>query len=64
MKTLRTLLPGQSGTKKLLNKYGEDLVCIRYRYDEVQNVKTKTVELIIEKAPWYKDSKRIPKIKL
>ena len=29
-----TLLPGTNGTKSLLKQYGEQLVCVRYRYDK------------------------------
>ena len=32
--------------------YGEDLVCIRYKYDYKNKIKYKTVELIVEKNPW------------
>ena len=28
------LKPGQNGTKKLLARFGERLVCVRYRYDD------------------------------
>jgi hypothetical protein len=37
LKTVKTLVPGQQGTKKLYNKYGKNLVCVRYRYDEEKN---------------------------
>jgi len=30
------LRPGQNGTKKLLEKYGDRLVSVRYRYDEAK----------------------------
>lgn len=30
------LKPGQNGTKKLLTRYGERLVCVRYRCDEAR----------------------------
>ena len=49
MITRLTLKPGQRGTKALLEKYGSDLVCIRYRYDEARRTRIKTVELIVEK---------------
>jgi hypothetical protein len=42
----RTLQPGQPGTKKLKAKYGFKLVTVRYRYDRVNNMRYKTVELI------------------
>ena len=40
--------PGERGTKKLLAKYGDGLVCVRYRYDEEKRKRYKTVELIVE----------------
>ena len=46
------LRPGDNGTKKLVNKYGEKLVCVRYRYDEAHGIRYKTVELIEEESPW------------
>jgi hypothetical protein len=52
METRLSLAPGQNGTKKLLMKYGDRLVCVRYRYDPQRNVRHKTVELIVESTPW------------
>jgi hypothetical protein len=52
METRLSLAPGQNGTKKLLARYGERLVCVRYRYDAQRKVCHKTVELIVETAPW------------
>ncbi len=49
---MRKLKPGQPGTKKLVKQYGERLVCVRYRYDREQEVRTKTVELVVEQGPW------------
>ena len=46
------LRPGERGTKKLLNKYGDTLVCIRYRYDAVRGMRYKTVELVEEASRW------------
>jgi len=43
------LKPGQKGTKALVEKYGDDLVCVRYRYDEASRTRIKTVEIIVEK---------------
>ena len=53
-------MPGQPGTINLLKKYGEALVCVRYRYDLQKKQKIKTVELIVEKAPWEYNPKKIP----
>ncbi len=49
MITRLKLKPGQKGTKALAEKYGDALVCVRYRYDEVSRIRLKTVELIVEK---------------
>ena len=47
-----TLHPDQDGAKQLRERYGEQLVCVRYRYDETTKERWKTVELIIEKSAW------------
>ena len=52
MKVKRIVKPGQPGTKKLLERYGENLVCVRYRYDDENQRAYKTIELIIENLPW------------
>jgi hypothetical protein len=52
MRTRLTLQPDQDGAKQLRERYGERLVCVRYRYDEVKKERWKTVELIIEKSAW------------
>ena len=52
MKTRLILKPGQRGTKKLSEKYGDDLVCVRFRYDAATRQRLKTVELIIERTDW------------
>jgi hypothetical protein len=51
VETRLTLRPGQSGTKKLLERYGERLVRVRYLYDEASGRRLKTVELIVESIP-------------
>jgi len=52
IKTRLILKPGQKGTKRLTDKYGDALVCIRFRYDAESRQRLKTVELIVEKADW------------
>jgi hypothetical protein len=44
--------PGQNGTKALVRKYGERLVCVRYRYDSQTQQRHKTVALIEDTVPW------------
>lgn len=48
MKTQTHLKPGQNGTKRLVEKYGDSLLCVRYRCDEKRGVRLKTVELVVE----------------
>ena len=51
MKTYTHLKPGQKGTLGLLVKYGDRLLCVRYRYDELRQVRLKTVEIIVDERP-------------
>ena len=53
MQTRLTLRPGQSGTEKLVERYGERLIRVRYLYDERGARRLKTVELIVESVPWH-----------
>ena len=52
MRTRLILKPGQRGTKKLGAKYGDRLLCVRYRYDEKRRKRVKTVELIVDEVDW------------
>src|SRR5258706_1208882 len=47
-----TRRPGMSGAKKLLARYGDRLVCVRYRYDRATGRRVKTAELIVEDVAW------------
>jgi len=50
-----TRKPGQKGTRRLQLVYGDKLVCVRYRYDEVKRKRSKTVELVVEEREWMPD---------
>jgi hypothetical protein len=52
MEIRATLKPGVNGTLALTREYGEQLVCVRYRYDKSRRKRYKTVELIIEEKDW------------
>ena len=52
MRVRLTLKPGQLGTKGPLARYGNRLVCVRYRYDEQTHQRVKTVELIEKRTNW------------
>ena len=47
-----TLRPGARGTRQLVQKYGNKLICVRYRYDKEKQQRVKTVELIEDSAEW------------
>ncbi|MEJ2637314.1 MAG: hypothetical protein P8184_18760 [Calditrichia bacterium] len=64
MNIVRKLRPGQPGTKKWVNQYGEKLLCVRYRYNRDESQKLKTVEIIVEKSRWEPDGERIPHNKM
>jgi len=48
MKSYNHLKPGQKGTKRLVEQYGDALLCVRYRYDEKRGIRLKTVEIVVE----------------
>jgi hypothetical protein len=58
METRLTLRPGMPGTKRLVTRYGERLVCVRYLYDATRSRRLKTVELVIEETPWRGGARR------
>lgn len=52
MQVLAMRRPGQRGTRKLVTRYGDRLIRVRYRYDATGGKRYKTVELIIEESTW------------
>ncbi|MBI5039760.1 MAG: hypothetical protein HZB57_00650 [Gammaproteobacteria bacterium] len=50
VKTIRK--PGEPGTHNLLKRFGERLVCVRYRYDPIQRKRYKTAEIIVAEEDW------------
>lgn len=48
-----TLRPGKKGTKKLVARFGDRLICVRYRYDAQRRKRFTTVELIVDEADWH-----------
>lgn len=57
--TSRKLTPGKPGTKKLIEQYGENLLCVRYRYDGENKIKYKTAEIIVERGFWDPGSEKL-----
>lgn len=66
MKTRVILKPGQKGTKRLVEQYGEALICVRYRYDAKAHKQYKTAEIIVSATEWtpppakYSDGTLVP----
>ncbi|WP_157039973.1 hypothetical protein [Pelobacter propionicus] len=65
MKSYCHVKPGQKGSKRLVEQYGDRLLCVRYRYDEKRRIRLKTVEIIVEERPWqppfrYCDNELVP----
>jgi hypothetical protein len=48
MEVEKTLRPGADGTAKYVNRFGDQLVCVRHRLDRQANKRYTTVELILE----------------
>jgi hypothetical protein len=44
--------PGQHGTREYIEQYGDRLICVRYRYDAAAGRRYKTIEIIVDEAPW------------
>ncbi len=64
MKTQKLIKPGQPGTKKCVEKYGDRLICIRYKIDKKENRWLKTAEIILHEKSITGRRKRIPPNKL
>jgi hypothetical protein len=50
-RVVKRLSPHEPGTVKLLRRYGNALVCVRYRHDATGQHRYTTVELIVDDAP-------------
>ncbi|MDO9284697.1 MAG: hypothetical protein Q7U26_07350 [Aquabacterium sp.] len=48
---VKRLAPDQPGTKKLAQRYGDALVCVRYRQDPQRGRRYTTVELVVDEGP-------------
>ena len=50
MEARATMRPGQKGTRKLVARFGDRLLFVRYRYDRKLKKRFTTVEQIVEEA--------------
>ena len=61
LQVTKKLAPGQPGAKKLTERFGEQLVCVRYRQDAEAGRRYTTVELVVDEGPVPID-KRTPSV--
>jgi len=52
MRARSKMTPGQPGTLKLAQQYGDRLVCVRYRYDALKRRRYTTAEIIVDESAW------------
>ena len=50
LRVTKTIQPGQAGSLKLLRRYGNALVCVRYREDTASQARYTTVELVVDRS--------------
>ena len=51
LRVAKTYAPEQDGAKRFARRYGDQLVCVRHRLNEMGTIRHTTVELLIESTP-------------
>ena len=59
MKAHKHLKPGENGTLRLVERFGDTLLCVRYRYDAIRDMRIKTAEIIVDEKP----GKGVPRLR-
>ncbi len=59
MKAHKHLKPGENGTLRLVERFGDTLLCVCYRYDAIRDMRIKTAEIIVDERP----GKGVPRIR-
>ena len=57
----KRLAPDQPGAKKLAQRFGDELVCVRYRQDPAAGHRYTTVEIVVDDGPILND-RRLPPV--
>ena len=52
MRIGKTVRPGKPGSARWVRRFGDRLICVRYRYDRARSMRYTTVELIVDTCPW------------
>lgn len=47
-KVKASLIPSQRGTQGAYDRFGDDLICVRYRYSPDGRFRVKTAEIVLE----------------
>ena len=55
MNVVKTLRPGAPGTHRFTRRFGNRLICVRYRHDRRSGYRFTTVEVIVDSAPLPRD---------
>ena len=50
MEVIKNLKSGADGTKRYLRRFGDKLLCVRYRLDKENGKRYTTVELIVDQG--------------
>ena len=48
----KRMAPGTAGTRRLAERFGESLVCVRYRENPARGVRYTTVEIVVDQRPF------------
>ncbi len=64
LQVTKKLAPEQPGAKKLALRFGEQLVCVRYRQDAEAGRRYTTVELVVDEGPMPIDKRTPPVVHL
>lgn len=64
LQVTKKLAPEQPGAKKLATRFGEQLVCVRYRQDAEAGRRYTTVELVVDEGPMPIDKRTPPVVNL
>lgn len=49
---IKRMAPGVSGTRRLAERFGQSLVCVRYRENPARGLRYTTVEIIVDQHPF------------
>lgn len=51
-RVIKSIKPGAPGSKRFVKRYGDRLVCVRYRGDAKRRVRMTTVEVVVNEGFW------------